>query len=295
MAHSDSLRSMRDAVDTGKGSGGSAVTGTGADVSRAAERGAQSRPMHWVARFGLACRGVIYLLLGLLAVLVARGDQAEVDQKGVLRAVVGKPFGGVVVALLGVGFACYALWRLSEAIFGVTGEPPGAGPRLRSAARAVVYGFLSVTAFALLAGSTTSQSSQQQTLSAQVMAHPGGRWLVGIVGAAIVLVGLVLAYEGLRLRFMKYFPADRTPEGTRGLIRQLGRIGTIARGLVFAFAGALVVQAAWTYDPQKAGGLDAAVKTLRDAPYGPYVLALAGVGLALFGLYGLAEAAFRRV
>jgi hypothetical protein len=291
MPHSDALRSMRDAVDTDKGSTRNAVSNAGVDVSRAAE----SRPMHWVARFGLACRGVIYLLLGLLAVLVARGDQAEMDQKGVLRAVVDKPFGGFVVVLLGVGFACYALWRLSEAIFGVTGERPGPGPRLRSAVRAVVYGFLSVTAFGILLGSSASQSAQQKSLSAQVMAHPGGRWLVGVVGAAVVVVGLVLAYEGLRLRFMKYFPADRTPEGLRGLIRQLGRVGSIARGLVFAFAGALVVQAAWTYDPQKAGGLDAALKTLREAPYGPYVLALAGVGLALFGVYGLAEAAFRRV
>jgi hypothetical protein len=94
---------------------------------------------------------------------------------------------------------------------------------------------------------------------------------------------------------MKYFPADRTPDSIRGPIRQLGRIGTVSRGVVFALAGALVVSAAWTYDPQKAGGLETALMTLRDQPYGSYLLTLAGVGLAIFGVYGLAEAAFRRV
>src|SRR5690242_18033579 len=106
MANSDALRSMRDAVGTTTtGSAGDPGGSAGAEVARAAQRGTDSRTMQWAARFGLACRGVIYLLLGLLAVLVARGDRAEVDQKGVMQAVVAKPFGGLVVALLGVGFA----------------------------------------------------------------------------------------------------------------------------------------------------------------------------------------------
>jgi hypothetical protein len=132
-------------------------------------------------------------------------------------------------------------------------------------------------------------------LSARVMAHTGGRWAVGLVGAIIVLVGITLVVEGLRLKFMRYFPVGSMSPELRSAIRQLGRIGTVARGLVFALAGFLVVVAAWTYQPAKAGGLDAAMKTLRDQPYGQVLLWAAGIGLMIFGIYGLAEARYRRV
>jgi hypothetical protein len=249
----------------------------------------------WAARLGLTARGVVYLLLGLLAVLVARGARAEVDQKGVMEQIIARPFGGVLVALLALGFACYSLWRLSEAAFGVSGEKPGAGPRIKSLFRGLVYGFFAVTAVALLFGSKSSQATQQKTLTAQTMQHQGGRWVVGLVGAVVVVVGLALVVEGLRLTFMRYFPAASLSPGLRAAVRQLGRVGTVARGLVFALAGALVVSAAWTYQPAKAGGLDAALKTIREQSYGPVLLGLAGVGLMIFGVYGLAEARYRRV
>ncbi len=274
---------------------GNSVSAAASRVVDATKEGVDSRPIDWAARLGLTARGVVYLLLGLLAVLVARGARAEVDQKGVLEQVIARPFGGAVVALLALGFACYSLWRLSEAVFGVTGEKPGPGPRIKSLVRGLVYGFLAVTAVALLFGSKSSQATQQKTLTAQVMAHPGGRWVVALVGAIVVVVGITLVVEGLRLTFMRYFPAGSMSAGLRSAIRQLGRIGTVARGLVFALAGALVVSAAWTYQPAKAGGLDAALKTLREQSYGPVLLGVAGVGLMIFGVYGLAEARYRRV
>ena len=51
----------------------------------------------------------------------------------------GKPYGLVSLWRLGIGFAGYALWRLSEAAFGVTGDANGAGPRLKSLGRAEQY------------------------------------------------------------------------------------------------------------------------------------------------------------
>lgn len=276
-------------------SAGDTLSDAASRVVQATRDGADSRPMDWAARLGLTARGVVYLLLGLVAILVARGARAEVDQKGVMQQVIARPFGGAVIALLAMGFACYSLWRLSEAVFGVTGEKPGPGPRIKSLARGLIYGFFAVTAVALLFGSKSSQATQQKTLTAQVMAHPGGRWVVGIVGAVVVVVGLTLVVEGLRLKFMRYFPAGSISPRLRSTVRNLGRVGTVARGLVFALAGALVVSAAWTYQPAKAGGLDVALKTLREQSYGPVLLLLAGVGLMIFGLYGLAEARYRRV
>ena len=275
-------------------SGTGIVGGRGRSLAKGGDL-SDSRPMDWAARAGLTARAVVYLLIGLLAFLVAQGHRAEVDQKGALAQVIAKPYGGWLVGLLAAGFACYSLWRLSEAAFGVTGEGRKAGPRIQSLARGLIYAFLAYTAITLIQGSRQGQSAQQRGYAAQAMAHPGGRWVVGIVGAIVVAVGLAMVVEGFKLKFMRYFPAGALPDGVRKAVRQLGRVGTIARGLVFALAGALVVSAAWTYDANKASGLDGALKTLRDQAYGPYLLGLAGLGLIAFGLYGLAEARYRRV
>ncbi len=264
-------------------------------ATESARSAADSRPVDWLARFGLSARGTVYILMGLIAVLLARGINAEVDQKGALREVAAQPFGEVVVALMGLGFLGYAVWRLSEAAFGVVGEKPGVGPRLKSLARGLIYLGLTYTAVALLLGSRGSQSKQQSTLTAKVMDYTGGRWLVGLVGLIIIGVGIALVVEGLRLTFMRYFPAGELSGDLRKAICQLGRVGTVSRGLVFALVGILVVVAAWTHDASKAGGLDEALKTLRDQTYGPFLLAIAGLGLAVFGVYGLAEARYRRV
>jgi hypothetical protein len=218
-----------------------------------------------------------------------------VDQKGALSQVLSQPFGGFVVVLLALGFAAYAAWRLSEAAFGVVGEGRRKGPRLQSLARGIVYAFLAFTAVSLLAGSRATQSQQQQGYAATAMELPAGRWAVGIVGLIVACVGAYMVVEGIQLKFMRYFPADQISGRSRAVVRALGRVGTIARGLVFVLAGGLVVYAAWAYQPAKAGGIDTALKALRDLPYGDALLALAALGLISFGIYGLAEARYRRV
>ena len=128
-----------------------------------ARRASDSRPAQLLARAGLAARGVIYILMGWVAILVALGNTShEADQVGALQLLAGKPFGEVSLWLLGIGFAAYALWRLSEAAFGVTGEGNGAGPRLKSLGRAVVYAGLAYLTFKVIAGVQGSESRQQQ-------------------------------------------------------------------------------------------------------------------------------------
>jgi hypothetical protein len=211
----------------------------------------------------LTARGILYILIGWVAILVALGNHShQADQQGALQLLASTSFGRIVLWLIGIGFAGYALWRLSEAAFGVTGEGNGAGP---------------------------------QDFTANVMHHSGGRWLVGIVGLIVVIAGVTLMVEGLRARFMKYLQTYRMSARTRKLVRRLGMIGTTARGLVFAAVGALIVDAAVTFNAAKAGGLDKALLTLRNQPFGEFLLIAAALGLLAFGLYGLAEARWRRV
>src|ERR1700733_2296760 len=119
-----------------------------AGARRTARQASKSPAAHFLARAGLTARGVIYILVGWVAVLVALGHSSrEADQLGALQLLAGKPYGLVSLWLLGIGFAAYALWRLSEAVFGVTADRPGAGPRLKSLARAGIYAGLSYLTF----------------------------------------------------------------------------------------------------------------------------------------------------
>jgi hypothetical protein len=265
-------------------------------ATRSARRASRSPAAHLLARAGLTARGVIYLLIGWVAVLVALGHSSqEADQQGALQLLAGKPYGLVSLWLLAIGFAAYALWRLSEAAFGVTGEKDGAGPRLKSLARSVVYAALAYLTFTVISGTDRSQSRRQQDITATAMQHPAGRWAVGLVGLIIVICGLVLVVEGARKKFMKYLqPAQMSPR-TRRVVEVLGMIGTIARGLVFGLAGVLVIDAAVTHKASESGGIDKALLTLRNQPFGEFLMLLAALGLVVFGIYGLCEARWRKV
>ncbi len=269
---------------------------TSARVSATARRASASHPVRALARAGLAARGVIYILIGWVAILVALAKTTqEADQRGALQLLSGKPYGLASLWLLCIGFAAYALWRLSEAAFGVTVDGDAAGPRLKSLARAVVYGSLAVTTFSVISGAKRSQSGQQQDWTAKVMSHPGGRWAMGLAGTVIVVVGAVLVMDGVRRKFVKYLRTGEMSPRTRRVVERIGATGTVARGLVFALTGALVIEAAVRYQPAKAGGLDSALKTLRDQSYGKFALIAAALGLIVFGVYGLCEARWRKV
>jgi hypothetical protein len=267
-----------------------------AGVAGQARRASATPAARALARAGLTARGIIYILIGWVAVLVALGHSSrEADQQGALQLLAGKPYGLVSLWLLGIGFAAYALWRLSEAAFGVTGDSDRAGPRLKSLGRALVYAGFAYLTFKVISGAHGSQTRQQQDVTATAMQHPAGRWLVGIAGLVIVVIGAVLVVEGVRRKFMKYLRTPQMSARARRVVTVLGVVGTVARGLVFALAGVLVLEAAVTHQPSKSGGIDKALLTLRDQPFGEFLMMLAALGLLAFGIYGLCEARWRRV
>jgi hypothetical protein len=268
---------------------------TASEAADAVGRAADSTAADRAARVGLASRGAVYILLGVLALLVAFGRRAEVDQKGALQEVAEQPFGATVVFVLAVGFACYALWRLSEAVFGPASGKDTPVNRARSAGRAVLYAVLAVSAVSIVLGSRESQSAKQRGFTAEVMDHTGGRWLVGAFGVAVLVAGLVMAWNGVRAKYMKHLDTASMSESEIRTARTVSRVGVTARGLVFALAGGFVVVAAVNYDPSKAAGINGALKELRAAPYGPYLLMLAALGLIAFGVHGLLEARRRHV
>jgi len=266
-------------------------------ATRSIRHASRSEAMRGLARLGLAARATIYLLIGWLALMLARGvpKRTTTDQRGAMQEVASHRGGSILLWIIAIGLVGYALWRWSEAAFGVVGEGRKLGPRLQSFVRGCIYAFFAFTAFKLLMHSPSkSQVRQQQDWTAKTMAHAGGRLLVGLVGVVVIIAGLVLIGEGITRKFEKYLDLRGLSVRAQRTIVFLGVIGTIARGAVFAVSGFLVLRAAMTYDASKARGLDGALRSLASATGGPLLLGAAAVGLIVFGIYGYAEAIWRR-
>lgn len=254
-----------------------------------------SRSLGWAARLGLTARAVVYLVIGFLGLSLAAGNRAELDQKGALRELLERPFGTWLVALCAVGFAGYAVWRFAEAASGPVGDGDSTSARVKSFGRGVVYTILAITAVTVLLGSRSTQAGQQRGLVATALTWPGGTLIVAAVGVAVAAAGVVLVVEGWRRKFLKYLDHAEMNESTRQLARWTGTVGSVARGLVVVLIGVLLVVAAMTGDKADATGMDGALKSLRELPFGNALLILASLGLLIFGVYALVEARYRRV
>ncbi|MBW1604122.1 DUF1206 domain-containing protein [Streptomyces sp. JJ66] len=264
---------------------------------RAVRQAASSSAMDAAARWGLGARGVIYVLVGLLALQIAFGGGGQADQTGAVREVAKEPFGAVVVWAIGLGLVGMALWRLSEALFGASGrDGDRASKRAVSGVRFAIYTFLAFSVLKVAVGSGGSSSNQQsQDFTARALELPAGRWLVGLAGVVVLATGLYIAVQGLRKTFREELKLGQMSRRQRKIVEFLGLVGSVCRGTVFAAAGIFVLQAALAADADQAKGLDQTLRSFADTPAGPWLLAAIALGLALFGAFSLALARWRKV
>ncbi|MFE7751329.1 DUF1206 domain-containing protein [Streptomyces sp. NPDC057428] len=267
-----------------------------------ARRAARSRAMDVGARAGFVARGVIYLLVGILALRIAFSDGGgkQADRGGAIAEIAEKPFGSVLLWALGVALVGMALWRLSEALFGQAGED-GDKPRKRAmaAGRFVFYGFVSYSVLSYAAGdkSSGSGSSDRQTddVTARALEWTGGQWIVGIAGAVVTGAGLWIAYRALARKHHKHLKMAEMARSTRQAVDVVGVFGGTVRGAVFATAGGFAIAAAIQHEPGRAKGMDDTLRSFTETPVGPWLLVLIALGLAAFGLFSWANARWREV
>jgi Domain of Unknown Function (DUF1206) len=265
----------------------------------AANRAAHGGGMALLARAGLIARGVMYVLIGFIAVQIAvTGSHQQADRTGAVRLVAHSPFGSILLWLLVVGFAGMTLWRLSEAIWGAS-EPDGrkATKRLANLARAIFYGFVTygILKYAIGVGQPSSSDKQSRDLTAAALRHPGGQIVVAFAGIVVICGGLYVMYRAYKRTFLKHLQMGATSPTTRTVVSRLGQIGGIARGVVFTTAGVFLLIAAIDAKPHKAKGIDSSLRALAHTPAGPWLLAVVALGLMTFGVYSWCEARWRTV
>jgi uncharacterized protein DUF1206 len=271
--------------------------GTGTvHVARSAGEGvARSTGFEWLSRAGFVARGLIYGIIGVLAVKVALGQGGKLEnQQGALHTVAHQPFGKLLLVLVAIGLGSYALWRLVRAALGHGPEGSDSGlERLAALASGLVYLALCVIAIRILTGSGGSANTDKT--AAGVFGWPAGTWIVGAAGLVLIGVGLYQGYRGVT----KDFLADSKTEEMSPLVRRwigwIGLVGHLARMVVFGLVGVFLVKAAIEYNPRAAVGLDGALAKLLNHSYGELLLGVVAAGLIAFAVYSFSDARFRRI
>lgn len=254
----------------------------------------------WLARGGLVAKGISYGLVGALAIGVAVGaGGAATSRQGALQTLARHGWGTVLLVLLAIGFAAYALWRFVQALAerGEDGKLKSWGKRAGYLGRGLVYAGLTFSAAKILLGSGGQQSQNAKThhTTAVVLTWPDGRWIVLAAGLCIFGAGLWNLYRGIALKFEERWRTGEMSRAERTWGKRVGTVGHIARAVVFGLIGIFVVKAALDYNPKDAVGLDGALQKLGAASYGPYLLGLTAAGLICYGLYCLVDARYRDV
>lgn len=257
-----------------------------------------------LARIGYAARGVIYFVIGLLAVLLAFGFGGKTtDQQGAISMIGTQPAGRILLWLVLLGLVSYSLWGLIRAIFNPFHQghdAKGYALRIGYLASAIAYALLVLPTYALISGGTQpaqngAQQDQIQQYTAKILAMPFGQWLVGIIGVIVIAVGLIQIFQGFSKGFDRQVYLTKLNPAQLRRVRFLGRFGTIARGIVFALIGLFIVTAAYTANSQQVKGFDSTLTSILQQPYGRWLMGAVALGLISLGLYSLCLAIFFRL
>jgi hypothetical protein len=268
-------------------------------VEQFADRGLQAHSRRdWqeaLGRIGLVAKGISYGLVGALAIGVAvgLGGQATSNQ-GALHDLAATGFGTFLVVLLCIGFVAYAAWRVMEAVTLRERDRTKAwGKRVVYLGRAVVYGTLAYSGARIVAGAgNQSQNQKAHKTTSIVLSWPGGTWLVGIIGAAVICLGLWNLYSGLSRRFESKWLGAMSAAARRWGVRA-GVVGHVARFIVFTLIGAFAIQAASNYTPKDSVGLDGALQKLAHQSYGSFLLGVTAAGLIAYAVFCFFDARYR--
>ena len=244
----------------------------------------RSKGYHALVGVGLASYGLVHLVLAWIAMQIAFGGKGDASSEGALNELSRESLGRALLWIMAVGLFSLVPWQLFEATIGR--EEPGRDGRLRrriaSAGRAVVYFALGLLAVgvAMGAGANAASGDAQETVSSRLMDLPFGRALVVLLGVIVIGIGISQIVKGVKQNFTEDLDSSVGPA-----VRRIGTIGYCAKGIALGIIGGLFIWAGVSYDADKAGGMDAALSTVRDQPFGTVLLVIMALGIAAFAVY----------
>jgi Domain of Unknown Function (DUF1206) len=259
---------------------------------RAGHEAHQSDWLDWAIRAGLVAYGVVHLMVAWLAVQLALGEKSqEASNSGALHALAEQPLGGVLIWMIAVGMLLLVVWRVLEFALGYRDETDDAKrwrKRAGSLAKAVIYGVLAWSAFKVAVGDGSGGGTDSTT--AKVMQLPGGQLIVGAIGLGIIVYGGSLVYRGWSEKFTEHLDAQGQSGKDGSAYVMFGKVGYIAKGIAIGIVGGLFLYAGITHDAQESGGLDQALQTVLEQPFGQVLLLAIAAGIACYGLFCFARA-----
>jgi hypothetical protein len=263
------------------------------NASDTAEQAHESDWLDHAIRAGLVAYGVVHLLIAWLAIQLALGDKEDsASNSGAMHYLAQQPLGEVLVWMVAIGMFLLVVWRLLEFAFGYRDESDDTKrwrKRATSLGKAVIYGAIGWSAVQTATGSGGGKGGTDST-TAKLMQLPGGQLIVGAVGLAIIGYAGSLVYRGWTEKFREHLDAQGQSGTDGSAYVKLGKAGYIAKGISIALVGGLFGYAAITHDPKKSGGLDQALQTVLEQPFGQVLLIAIGLGIAAYGIFCFARA-----
>lgn len=264
----------------------------------------------FLARAGWLAKGLVYGLVGVLTFKIALdttepaatttgSDPAggEASQSGAISQIAQSSWGEIALWAVAAGLALYVLWRVVSILLPAQPTAKAWATRAAYAVSAIVYAFLAYSAMSFARSGQTSSESENarvERFTRDLMENNGGRWLVGLLGAAIVGIGVFFAYRAATADFEDELGGGVGPVSRHHLVR-LGQIGWFGRAAMMGLIGLFLVRAAIQFDPAEAEGLDGALRRLVQTSWGPIAVAAVGIGLLLYGAYCVLSAPVQRL
>ena len=255
-----------------------------------------------LARFGYAAKGVVYAIVGVLAIQAAFNWGGKLTgSTGAFETIASQPFGKVMLSFVAVGLLGYVLWRFVSAIFDPEHNEEGIKNILRRLSYVVsglVYGSLAIAAFRIVLSSGSSSgssgsSSNEQT--ATLLSQPFGRWLVGLVAACTVAYGFFCVYRGIKIKFRKKLKLAEMSQTEQTWAVRIGRFGLICKGIVSTIVGYFFAQAARSADASEAKSTAGALQTIQQQPFGAVLMGIVAFGMLAYGIHLMVQARYRRI
>lgn len=254
--------------------------------------------LHRLVRVGYGAKGVIYLLIGTLALRLATGNRGRItDSSGALQVLLEQPFGRALLAVVGLGILAYAGWEIAQAIIDTRRKGSGVSGwlhRALSMIKGVVYGTLGIEATRSVLG-MSGESQAASDYAREAMRFPLGGIFFGLVGAGIAVYGVRQIWMAWQGQFDDDLNEQQLRREGAAWVLPIGRAGTAARGVILTIMGIAIMRAGFDRTPAKAEGMSDSMWTLMGQPYGQWLLAAVAAGLMCFGLFQLLHARYARI